>query len=418
MPHLPHVAARLFGTPLMVHEGKLRAILGGLGPRLGVQPKAFDEDDYDLPRPARRPYAVTPSGIALVPVVGILANRAGRIDASSSPMRGYEGIVSDVRTALADQSVRGIVFDMETPGGEALGCFDAAKALAAMRGLKPIIACANAYAYSSGYAIATAAEAIFVPQSGEVGSIGVVAVHVDQSGADEQDGLAFEYIFQGAHKVDGHPHAPLSDEARTDIQRQVAHLYGLFVNGVAENRRMDAGKVRATEARCLNAEEAIAAGIADQIGTLSDAIAEAERRADQRSPTRGRIAARNPSSKGSRMTDEEPAAREAAATSEQALASARSEAAAAATQAALAEAASIMELCALAGRPQDAAAHIKAGKTRGEVAEALLQAKAAEQAVIPTNTAHPVGAEAAADPKDPHGWNASIARVCGAKKGA
>lgn len=401
MPHLPHVAARLFGTPLMVHERKLRAIVAGIGPRFGVQPGAFDDDEYyDRPRPERRPYTVTPSGIALVPVVGLLANRAGMIDASSSPMRGYDGIVSDVSRALADNEVRGVVLDIESPGGEALGCFDAAKALSAMRGGKPIIAAANAYAYSAAYAIASACDMIFVPQSGEVGSIGVVAVHVDESGADAKDGLAWSYIFQGAHKVDGNPHEPLTDAARTDIEGQVAHLYGLFVNGVAESRRMDPEAVRATEARCLNASEAITAGIADRIGTLADAIAEAETRSAKTSPTRGRTGARITSLKGSRMNEDDmQAAREAAAAQEQALAAARTEA----TQAALAQAAGIMEMCQAHGRPQDAAAHIAAGRSRGEVAEALLAAKAADQADRTTSAAHPVGNER----KGPAGPNAT-----------
>lgn len=418
MPHMANVAGRLLGTPLMVHERKLRAIVAGLGPRLGLRPQAFDED-YDRPRPERRPYRVTPGGIAIVPALGVLANRTGSIDATSSPMRGYDGIVSDTETALGDTAVRGVVWDMETPGGEALGCMDAMKSLAALRGSKPIIASANAYAYSAGYAIASAADLIFVPQSGEIGSIGVVAVHVDESGADEQDGLAFEYIFEGAHKIDGHPHAPLSDSARSTLQASVSYLYGLFVNGVAANRRMDPAAVRATEARCLNADEAIAAGIADRIGTLSDAIAAAEALATQRTPTRGTSAARTTSPKGSRMTEEEmTAARDVAAANERALATARTEASAAAIE----QATGIMELCAAHGRPQDAAAHIKAGKTRGEVAEALLAAKAADQAVIVT--AHGLAAASSgsqAQPATPaeidQSWNISVARVHGTRKG-
>jgi signal peptide peptidase SppA len=417
MPHLPNVAARLLGTPLMVHERKLRAVMAGLGPRLGLRPQAFD-DDYDRPRPERRPYMVTPGGIAVVPVIGLLANRTGSLDATSSPMRGYDAIVSDTERAVADSAVRGVVWDMETPGGEALGCFDAAQRLAALRGQKPIIACANAYAYSAGYAIASAADLIFVPQSGEVGSIGVVAVHVDESGADKQDGLAWEYIYQGAHKIDGNPHQPLTDGARTLLEASVAYLYGLFVNGVAENRRLSPEAVRATEARCLNADDAIAAGLADRIGTLADAIAAAEGLATQRLPPRGASAARTTSPKGSRMTEEEmAAAREAAAANERAVAAAREEAA----QAAREHAAGIIQLCQAHGRPQDAAAHIAAGRSRGEVAEALLAAKAAEQQ--PIVTAHGVGGPGGGDQPATaaevnKSWANSIARVYGQQKGA
>jgi ClpP class serine protease len=419
MAHLPYVAARLFGTPLMVHGPKLRAVVAGLGSRFGADPVAFDQEDEQAQRVSeanRRPYRVTSSGIALVPVKGILVNRAGKIQPDSMPLRSYEAILSDMAMAMGDQLVRGVVLDLETPGGEAWGCFDAVKRMAAMRGRKPIIAVANAYAFSAGYAVASAADLILVPESGEVGSIGVAAVHVDESGADAKEGRAYEFIYQGERKVDGNPHAPLSDDARDDMRTRVARLYDQFVSGVAANRHIEADRVRATESRCLDAGDAIAIGLADRIGSLDDAIAEAERRAEQTSPSRGRTSAQSTAQRGGLMADIETEADRAAAASAQAAA-----VAAAGEQArkdAMAYAAGIAELCATHGRPQDAAAHIAAARTRGEVAEALLAAKAAEQSATQTSPAHPVGGEGAVDPADPDGWNKSIARVCGSVKEA
>ncbi|MGX9966074.1 S49 family peptidase [Roseomonas sp. F4] len=417
MPQLSLIRARLFGTPLAVHEPKLRAIVAGLGPRLGMQPSAYYDDD-DKPRPPPRPYRVTPSGIAVVPIVGGLANRTGRIDAMSMPMMSYESILAASRMALADSAVRGLVWDIESPGGEARGCFEAAKSMAALRGSKPIIASANTYAYSAAFGLGTSADLFFVPETGQVGSIGVVALHVDESGADQKAGLAFEYIFAGAHKVDGHPHAPLTDDARSGIRADVDHLYGIFVAGVAANRRMAEDAVRATQARCLNAAEAISLGLADRMGTLEDAIAEAERLSSRTTSTRAG-GLRQASQESTIMTDEEKAAAaaaEAAAKSQREMIAAE---VAKATEAARAQVAAIMELCSTHGRPQDAAAHIAAGRSRGEVAEALLAAKAAQQQGNNISTAHGVGQEAGNDPKDPHGWNASAARVFGTtQKGA
>lgn len=427
MLHLPHVSARLLGTPLMVHGGKLRAIMSGLAPRLGLRPPAALDDGYDdSPRPVRRPYSVTAEGIAVIPVVGLLANRSGGIDATSTPMASYEGVLSMTRAALADPDVRGVVHDYESAGGEAFGCFDAAKALAAMRGGKPIVACANAYAYSAAYMMASTADLIFVPESGEVGSVGVVAVHVDQSGADAKNGLAWEYIYQGARKVDGNPHEALSDDARAGIEAQVAHLYDLFLSGVAENRRISADAVRATEAACLNAPAALAAGLADRIGTLNDAVRVAALRASLQ-PNPGRAGARTINAIGGTMAIEDDfaaykaqsekdlqAAHAAAEQAKEATRAATEQAKADASKAALAHAASIMELCSAHGRPQDAAAHIAAGRSRGEVAEALLTAKAAsqEQRAGTTSTAHQVGQDAA--PADvAAAWDSSIRRVCG-----
>ena len=73
---------------------------------------------------------------------------------------------------------------------------------------------ANDDALSAAYAIAAAASQIWVTQTGSVGSVGVVALHSDQSGFDAKTGVAYDYVYAGARKIDFSPHAPLSTEAR------------------------------------------------------------------------------------------------------------------------------------------------------------------------------------------------------------
>lgn len=431
MPYLPHVAARLFGVPLLVHEPKLTAILAGLGERFGLQPMAFDQEDEFAQRSAaqvRRPYAVTSNGIAIVPIVGVLVNRAGRIDASSDPLRSYSQIERDMRMAVSDPAVRGIVYDHDTPGGECAGCFELATTMRSLRGQKPMVAVANGYSFSAGYALASAAEMVIVSQAGGVGSIGVVATHVNQAKRDAQQGLAWEYLFAGAKKVDGNSHEPLSDSARSDLTAEVQRCYGLFTGLVAANRGIPEADVRATEAGVFYGEGAVAARLADRTGTLIDAIAECARMADARKPAgapgagRGRASSQTSNTgKGSAMSDrtDTAAGDTAPGSTEQSEQERIAAATSAARTAAAEDAAAIVELCALAGRPQDAAGHIKAGRSRGDVAQALLQAKAGASAEVTTTTAHAVtgGKEAEAPADVDKAWEGSISRVCGAVHG-
>jgi ClpP class serine protease len=85
-------------------------------------------------------------------------------------------------------------------------------------------------------------------KTAEIGSIGVVAVHVDESAADARAGLAWSFVHAGERKVDGNSHEPLSSRARADIQADVDFLYERFVNLAARNRRLSPEAVRATEA--------------------------------------------------------------------------------------------------------------------------------------------------------------------------
>ena len=222
-----------------------------------------------------RGYAVTDAGIAVVPVLGPLVARGDWLtELFGASVYGEVG--EAVEAALVDPSVRGVVMEIDSPGGEVAGMFDLADRLTSLRGSagKPLWAVASESATSAAYAIASTAERIYVTQTGEVGSIGIIAAHVDQSSADAKAGLAWTFVHAGARKVDGNPHEPLSDPARASIQADVDALYGELVTLVARHRNMTADAVRGTEAAIYRGRAGIAMGLADRIGTVETALAE------------------------------------------------------------------------------------------------------------------------------------------------
>jgi signal peptide peptidase SppA len=268
---LPHVASRVFGTPLMIARAKLEAILGVLAPRLrGKAPEPFDAKSEPPPL-----ISITAERIAVVSVIGTLVARSGYLDAASG-LQSYGDIADAIATAMDDASVRGVILDVDSTGGEVGGLFDLVEQIQTIRGAsaKPLWAVANECALSAAYAIASAADRLYVTRTGEVGSIGVVAVHVDESGADAKAGLAWTFVFAGERKVDANAHEPLSDRARATIQADVDRLYAEFCALVAVNRGLTNEAVRSTNAAIHRGERAIRAGLADRLGTLDLAIAE------------------------------------------------------------------------------------------------------------------------------------------------
>ena len=152
------------------------------------------------------------------------------------------------------------------------GLFDLADFIYASRETKTIWACANDDAYSAAYAIASSAEKVFVTRTGGVGSIGVIATHIDQSSFDEKLGVKYTTIFAGDRKNDFTPHAELTNEASKLLQKEVDRLYGLFTSLVSRNRDMSERAVSNTEAGLFFGDDALSAGLADQIMTLPDAL--------------------------------------------------------------------------------------------------------------------------------------------------
>jgi signal peptide peptidase SppA len=287
MTDLPHVASRLFGTPLMIARPKLDAILGVLGPRLAGH--ALEPMDIGT-APTRTP-EIMPEGIAIVPVTGTLVSRSGYLSAASG-LTSYGDIGDAVEAAALDPRVRAIVLDIDSPGGEVGGLFDLVERIEALRkeSGKPVWAVAGEAALSAAYAIATAADCIYVTQTGEAGSIGVVAVHVDESGADRMAGLSWTFVHAGERKIDGNPHEPLNPRARADVQADVDRLYDRFVALVARNRRLPPESVRATEAAVHRGELAVKAGLADRVGTLRQALADLDITLAPKSVPRGKTA--------------------------------------------------------------------------------------------------------------------------------
>jgi signal peptide peptidase SppA len=268
---LPHVAPRVFGTPLMIARAKLDVVLGVLAPRLAggsLEPI----DPKSNPAPQTR---IVAEGIAVVPVTGTLVARSGYL-AAASGLLSYADIGDAIEGAMSDPAVRGVILDVDSPGGEVGGLFDLAGRIRSMTAAsdKPLWAAANESALSAAYAIASTSDRLYVTRTGEVGSIGVVAVHVDESGADAKAGLAWTFVFAGERKVDGNAHEPLSERARATIQADVDRLYAEFCALVAANRGLTAETARATNAAIYRGELAIRAGLADRLGTLDLAIAE------------------------------------------------------------------------------------------------------------------------------------------------
>lgn len=413
---LVHLASRLYGTPLLIARSKLDVILSVLGPRIGL-PEI--DTAVRLPTP-KAGNSVGQPGIAIIPVHGTLVRRAIGLEAASS-LTSYGEIAARLDTALADPQVSGILLDLDSPGGEAGGVFELAARIRAANDIKPVWAHANDSAYSAAYAIAAAASRLTLSQTAGVGSIGVIALHVDQSIKDAKDGIAFTAIYAGHHKNDFSPHAPLSPQAASTLQTEVDRLYGIFVSQVAQMRGLDSDAVRATEAGLLFGEAAVTAGLADAVISLDQVLVEfsnalgAQRRLATPSAgmaRRGPLARASPASRNASpqipshqhshleqtMTDQEqqnplddpdpettpdPADTPAP---EPATPPVAASIAGAPTNGRI-EAQAIAEICLIAGTPQRTAEFLASGMTESQVRRALLEARAEQPEIASRITA-------------------------------
>jgi signal peptide peptidase SppA len=309
MTLLTRIAERVLNRPLLVHPDKLPIVLGVLQGRiplgdvsdlrrqaedniaampeaarvamLGPSASRFVGDSTERDANGRAisglPYKRTSDGIAIVTVTGSLINRGAWVG-SSSGETSYEGIKFQIGAAANDPKVRSILLDIESPGGEAVGAFEAADAVRVANKQKPVTAIVNGMAASAAYALASGAGSIVTTATGMAGSIGVVMLHADYSRFLDAEGVTPTLIFAGSHKVDGNPFEPLSDAVRSDLQAEVDNFYALFVKTVSAGRKgLSAAAIRATEARTFLGKEAVDRGLADSVGTFESTLADISR---------------------------------------------------------------------------------------------------------------------------------------------
>lgn len=241
----------------------------------------------------RRRSAVAKTGVEVIPVAGVLVSRGAHLDPCET-MTSYEDLRAQLRAAVADPLVERIVLDIDSPGGAAVGAFELAADIRAMTRQKPITGLVNFMAYSGGYLIGSACSELVVSQTSGVGSIGVIASHMDRSKLEEGLGVKVTTVFAGAHKNDLSPHEPLTEQSLKFLNDLVQESYQAFVGAVAEYRGLSAEAVRATEAGLYRGQQGISAGLADRLMSPQDALDEislavAENRARRQS---GRIAIR------------------------------------------------------------------------------------------------------------------------------
>ena len=263
--HYPNIEARL-SAPLMITSEKLDEIRAGLAAGTPGIPGGT--------KPEQVPAYYLTGSAAVVPIMGTLVRSTGGAMAMSG-LTSYSTIAEGFQRALSDERATSVVLHLNSSGGEVAGVFSLADMMFAARGKKPIVALVDERAASAAYLLACAADRIVLASPlAEVGSIGVLLQHRDQSAADEAAGLKYTTLFIGDRKNDGNPHEPLSQEARARLMGHMQTAYEEFVRRVAAFRKLSEAAVVGTKAAIYHGDGALAAKLADTMQAPADLLAQ------------------------------------------------------------------------------------------------------------------------------------------------
>ncbi len=220
-------------------------------------------------------------GVAVLELSGPIARRMNLIMQISGGTSS-ELFRRDFLQAIDDPTVSAVVMAINSPGGTVDGTQELADTIYAQRGKKPVVALAEGTMASAAYWIGAAADAIYMSDAtAMVGSIGVVASHVDVSKAEEMAGQKTTEITAGRYKRIASEYEPLTSEGRAEIQAKVDALYAVFVDSVATYRGVSVEDVltRMADGKVFVGKEAMEAGMVDGVSNLDALIAQLTQKA-------------------------------------------------------------------------------------------------------------------------------------------
>lgn len=250
------------------HIGGPKIDWKGMEERVGIQMSARPGEGDDC-------YQMI-NGVAVIPVKGVLSKESSFISWLFGGASMKE-IAASFQKALDDPLCKSIVLDVDSPGGTVDGTEELAALIFQSRGRKPITAYTDGMMCSGAYWISSAADEIYISgDTVEVGSIGVMATHIDQSKWDEMMGDSFTEIAAGRFKGIFSSHKPLSSEGESYIQEQVDYLYDVFRGCVGKYRGADEKAVLAmADGKVFIGKQAMEIGLVDGVSTFSDLMEKA-----------------------------------------------------------------------------------------------------------------------------------------------
>lgn len=204
-------------------------------------------------------------GIGVIPVRGPLFKHANLMTEHCGAT-SYEGVLRDFQTMLDSPTVKSIVFDIDSPGGEANGCSEIADHIFAARGQKQITAYIGGTGASAAYWIASACDRVVAADSAIIGSIGVQSA---MRAGKENDEIRFVSSQSPNKNRD-----PSTEDGAREVQAVIDSLAEVFIGKVARNRGVDRETVmqKFGQGSVFVGAESQKRGLIDEISTLEDLI--------------------------------------------------------------------------------------------------------------------------------------------------
>lgn len=287
---------RLAGVTALILNGKwaikpaeLKEIIGGFTAYLDGKVQAdgmLEQARASRERKAAEADAAQEQapGVALLTMYGTIFPRGSMLVDLCGAFDSHT-FASRIRQAADDPSIASIVIDVDSGGGAVAGVDVAAEAVRYAASQKRVTAVCNTMMCSAALWISSGATEIVVTPAGEIGSIGVIGTHTDQTALLDEEGLKVTYVRSTERKALGQPAEAMEGAALDQWQSEIDRLHELFTAEVATGRAVTVGVARKwATGDVWFGQDAVDTGLADSVGTLTSVLQDHLQAAQQAKP--------------------------------------------------------------------------------------------------------------------------------------
>lgn len=210
------------------------------------------------------------NGVAIIPIHGVITARED-IFTFLCGGTALDGLIRDFHRVLDDSEVKAILFDIDSPGGVAIGTSEIAEAIYNARTKKPIYSYVGRNCCSAAYWLASATEKIIAHKSALVGSIGVVSSIPIQEKADKDGFKHIEVLSSNAKNKRPDPRTP---EGLTEIKKELDAIENEFITSLAKYRGLSESKIMEDfgQGGVVLGGQALALGMVDELSNFENSI--------------------------------------------------------------------------------------------------------------------------------------------------
>jgi protease-4 len=181
--------------------------------------------------------------------------------------------IEEIKEYVKDPSVKAILLRIDSPGGAVAPAQEIHEEVKKAVAKKQVVVSMGSVAASGGYYIASPATKIIANPGTITGSIGVIMEIPNLEGLMNKIGIKTEVVKSGKHKDLVSTFRGIRKEDREILQRVLDNVHEQFIMAVADGRKMSPADVRKiADGRIFTGEQAIKAGLIDELGNLEDAV--------------------------------------------------------------------------------------------------------------------------------------------------